>query len=315
MKKTIFLFMFLITCALAVFAQKKENGTIYIEHPANKIIADFNNAIVEGDSAKIAGFLSDDFKGYNGNSNVYGDKGLDKTAFVNMTLQYPRNLDYFKIETFPGSYPDALEYKKDNKDGEVVVQDWSMLKGVEKVTGVKIDAAAHRIYTINKNNKIKLILTYANSSVIEEIGASFSDRTNGKIYNHHQNINTIRKMMYALEKGDLDKCLGFYTDNARFSDINSAWDTSHSKAEEKTNQQNFLNAFEIKSIDMIGYPDYLEYEMNNSRSVLSWWNIHLVRKSDKKAISLPVHLNDDFDKDGKIISEMSYYSETILNKK
>lgn len=315
MKKTIFLFMFLITCALAVFAQKKENGTIYIEHPANKIIADFNNAIVEGDSAKIAGFLSDDFKGYNGNSNVYGDKGLDKTAFVNMTLQYPRNLDYFKIETFPGSYPDALEYKKDNKDGEVVVQDWSMIRGVEKVTGVKMDAAAHRIYTINKNNKIKLILTYANSQVLEEIGASFSDRTNGKIYNHHQNINTIRKMIYALEKGDLDKCLGFYTDNARFSDINSEWGTSHGKAEEKVNQQNFLNAFEIKNIEMIGYPDYLEYEMDNARSVLSWWNIHLVRKSDKKAITVPVHLSDDFDKDGKIISEMSYYSETLLNKK
>lgn len=307
--------MFIITCTLAVSAQKVANGTIYIEHPANTVIADFKNAIVAGDSAKIAGFLTDDFRGYNGNTNVYGDKGMDKAAFVNMTLQYPRNLDYFKIETMPGSYPDALEYKKDNNDGEVVVQDWSMLRGVEKLTGVKIDAASERIYYLNNKNKIKRIISYANGPVIDEIRASFSDRTNGKIYNHHANINTVRKMIYAFEKGDLDKCLGFYSDNARFSDINGGMNEWRTKAEEKKNQQNFLNAFEVKDIEMVGYPDYLEYEMNNGRSVLSWWNIHLVRKSDKKAITLPMHLNDDFDKDGKIISEMSYYSESILNKK
>ena len=146
MKKVIFLFSFLIISALAVLAQKKENGTIYIDHPANKVVADFENAIVEGDSAKIAGFLTDDFKGYNGTTSVYPYKGLDKTAFVKRMLLYPRHLDYFKIETMPGSYPDALEYKKDNKEDDMAVQDWSMLKGVEKVTGVKIDAAAQHIY-------------------------------------------------------------------------------------------------------------------------------------------------------------------------
>lgn len=315
MKKIIFLSMFLTISVLAVFAQEKENGTIYIEHPANKVVADFENAIVEGDSAKISGFLTDDFKAYNGTSSVYGDKGMDKTAYVKRMLAYSRNLDYFKIETIPGSYPDALKYKKDNKDREMVVQDWVMVRGVEKVTGVKIDAAAENIYTLNNNNKITRLISYNNTLVINEIGASFTNRTNGKIYNHHTNINTVRKMIYALEKGDLDKCLSFYSDRATFSDINSEWGTSHGKAEEKVNQQNFLNAFEIKSIDMIGYPDYLEYEMNNGRSVLSWWNIHLVRKLDKKAIVMPIHLNDDFDEDGKIISEMFYYSEALLNKK
>lgn len=315
MKKVIFLSMLLFISTLALVAQKKENGTIYIEHPANKVAADFENAIVEGDSTKIAGFLTDDFKAFNGTSNLYPPKGMDKTAFVNRMLLFPRNLDYFKIETIPGSYPDALEYKKDNKDGGMVVQDWIMVRGVEKVTGVKIDAAAERIYYINKNNKINRIINYDNSAVLEEIGASFSNRTNGKIYNHHANINTVRKMIYALEKGDLDKCLGFYSDDAKFSDINSEWGTSHGKAEEKVNQQNFLNAYDIQSIDMIGYPDYLEYEMNNGRSVLSWWNLHLVRKSDKKVIVMPIHLNDDFDENGKIISEMFYYSETLLNKK
>lgn len=314
MKKSTLFVTFALGATMA-FAQKKENGTIYIEHPDNKVIADFEKASVDGDSAKIASFLTEDFKGYNGTSNVYKDSGMDKLAYVKNALLYPRNLDYFAIETLPGSYPDALEYKKDNKEGDVIVQNWSIIRGIEKVTGVKIDAAAERIYTITKDNKIKRIISYANKQVIEEIEASFTNRTNGKIYNHHENINTIRKMIYTLEKGDLDKCLSFYSDDARFSDINSEWGKSHGKAEEKANQQNFLNAFEIKSIDMIGYPDYLEYEMGNARSVLSWWNIHLVRKADKKAIALPIHLNDDFDANGKIISEMFYYSETLLNKK
>lgn len=294
MKKVNFLTILLLVSTLAVFAQKKENGTIYIEHPANKVVADFEKAVVAGDSAKIAGFLSDSFRVYNGTTNVlYGNKGMDKTAYINRMLLYSRNLDYFNIQTIPGSYPDALDYTKDNKDGDMVVQDWIMIKGEEKVAGTKIDAMAEHIYYVNKDNKIFRLISYENSAVMEELSASYTPRTNGTIYNHHPNINTVRKMIYTLERGDLDKCLSFYSDNAQFSDINSECGTSHGKAEEKVNQQNFLNAFDIKSIDMIGYPDYLQYEEGNARSVLSWWNVHLVRKSDKKVIVLPIHLNDD----------------------
>mgnify|MGYP000562799504 FL=1 len=66
---------------------------------------------------------------------------------------------------------------------------------------------------------------------------------------------------------------------------------------------------------MRGYPDYLEYEMSDGREVLSWWNYHLIRKSDKKRITVPMHFSNSFDKDGKIISEMAYYSDTLLNAK
>ena len=65
---------------------------------------------------------------------------------------------------------------------------------------------------------------------------------------------------------------------------------------------------------MIGYPDYLEYEMDNGREVLSWWKLHLVRKSDKKAIILPMHISDGFDEKGKIVTEMVYYSQSLLAK-
>jgi hypothetical protein len=314
MKKSLFLFAFAFLHIIA-FGQKKNNGTIYIEHPAIGIVDEFEKAIVAGDSAKIAGFLTDDFKSYNGTTTSLNDPATGKTAYVNNILRYSRELDYFAIEPIPGSYPDALEYKKDNKEGETVVQDWLIVKGVHKATGVKLDAAAQRIYYLTKDNKIKRIINYSNGQVIDEIFASFSDRTNGKIYNHHENINTIRKAVYAFEKGDVDKSLSFFSDEARIYDINIEWGKYFTKAETKANWQKFLDDFEIKSIDMVGYPDYLEYEMDNGREVLSWWKFNIVRKADKKEIALPVHISSGFDEKGKIVSQIMYYSTSLLTSK
>ncbi|HRO46479.1 nuclear transport factor 2 family protein [Agriterribacter sp.] len=314
MKKALFLFALTFTGTIAVFAQKKANGTVYIEHPAINVVDEFIKATVSGDEARINSFLTDDFRSFNGVSNAYGDSGATKKAFVANALRYHNEFDYFSIEPYPGSYPDAVEYKKDNKNDEVWVQTWDLLKGMHKATGVKLDAAAHRLYKLTKENKIKAIINYSNGSILDEIGVSFSNRTNGKIYNHHENINTVRKSMYAYEKGDFDKALSFFSDDARFYDINDEYRKYLNKTEAKADWQKFSNDFDIKFIEMIGYPDYLEYEMDNGREVLSWWKLHLVRKSDKKAIILPMHISDGFDENGKIISEIVYYSQSLLAK-
>lgn len=314
MKKALLIFASTL-CVFTTFAQKKTNGTVYIEHPAIKAVADFEAATVSGDSAKIASFLTDGFKSYSGTSSSYTDTGSSKKAFINLALRYSRELDYFALDTYPGSYPDAIEYVKDNKDQEVWVQTWSQLKGVHKETGVKIDAAAHRLYRLTKDNKIKSIINYSNGSLIDEIGNSYGNRTNGIIYNHHDFINTVRKAMYAFEKGDLDKCLSYYSDDARFADINMEYGKSVSKKDIKAVWQKFLNDFEIKSIEVVGYPDYLEYEMNEGREVLSWWKYNLVRKADKKAITVPLHISNSFSKDGKIEAEVLYMSDVLLNAK
>ena len=313
MKKALFIIPAIAACFM-VSAQKKTNGSIYIEHPAIGVVNSFESAIVSGDSAKIATFLTEDFKSYNGTTANMNAPALNKKAFINNQLLYSKHLDYFAIVPVPGSYPDALEYAKDNKNNETVVQDWIMINGVEKQSGVKIDAAAQRIYYVTKDNKIRQIISYSNGRVIDEIDASFTNRTNGKIYNHHENINTVRRMMYALEKGDLDKNISAYRDDARFAGADFDVTKMHSKAEERAAMQDFLNNFEIKSIDIVGYPDYLEYELGNGRSVLSWWKLNLVRKKDKKAIVLPMHINDDFDENGKIISEIAYYNAALLEK-
>ncbi|WP_295124907.1 hypothetical protein [uncultured Chitinophaga sp.] len=108
--------------------------------------------------------------------------------------------------------------------------------------------------------------------------------------------------------------LSFFSDNVTFSDINTEWGKTANKTETKAAWQKFLQDFEIKSIEQVGYPDLLEYEVNGSKDVLSWWKYNLVRKSDKKAIILPIHFCDSFDEDGKIVEEISYYSESLLRK-
>lgn len=301
-------------CTFINYAQQK-NGTVFIEHQAIDVVEAFVKASVSGDKTKMASYLTQDFKEYNGTSNNKTDEGMDKETFLNNQMVYFDQLDYYARDTFPGSYPDAIEYKKDNSNNQIWVQTWDVLKGVQKNTGVKIDAAAHRIYTLTKDYKIKMIISYGNGSVLDEIRASFTNRSNGTIYNHVENINTVRKMMYAFENLDIDKCLSFYSEDATFYDINTTVGTSSTKAETKVNWKKFIDNYEIVSIDMIGYPDYLEYEMGDGREVLSWWNFHLIRKSDKKKIEIPFHFSNSFDADGKIVSEMEYYSQALLNAK
>ncbi len=310
MKTTILTAMLLI--AFIATAQKK-NGTVYIEHPAIDVVNDFTKASAAGDRAKMASYLTDDFKAYNGTSDNDNDKGMDKEAFLDNQMLYHDNLDYYAIETFPGSYPDAIEYKKDNPDGDVWVQTWDLIKGVHKTTGVKIDAASHRLYTLTKNNKISRLITYKNDGVIDEIRSSFSDRKNGTIYNHHDFINTVRKMMYAIENNDWDKAYSFYDKDAQFVDSSSPDFKSISLAEQKAIDKQILDKFDVASIDVVGYPDYLHYEMGDAHVVQSWWNINFMRKSDKKAITVPIHYQMYFNEDGKITSETVYYNPKLLD--
>lgn len=310
MKTTILSVMMLI--AFISTAQKK-NGTVYDEHPAINVVQDFVKACVAGDKAKMGSYLTDDFRGYYGTSKDANDKGMDKAEFIANRMVYHDQLDYYSDETYPGSYPDAIEYKKDNPDGEVWVQTWDIINGVHKTTGVKIDAPVHTLYTLTKNNKIKTAIIYDNEGVIDEIRASFSDRKNGTIYNHHENINTVRKMVYAMENNDLDKMYSFYDEKARFIDSSSPTLESNSLTEQKAFDKQILDKYQITGIDMVGYPDYLQYEMGNQGLVQSWWNINLIRKSDKKAIVLPIFYTDTFNDEGKITSETAYYNAKLLD--
>mgnify|MGYP000262366051 CR=1 FL=1 len=310
MKTKILSVMLLIACI--TYAQKK-NGTIYIEHQAITVVEDMTKAFVSGDSEKVASYLADDFKAYNGVSINPNNKGQDRESFSNTAKNWKETLDYFSISRSPGAYPDALEYKEGNQKDVVWVQTWEDMKGVHKKTGVKINMPMHRLFVVNKDNKIQTILTYNNANIGSEIGRSYTDRTNGTIYNHHENINTIRKMIYAMEFNDWDKVYSFYDDDARFLSSSSPTYEGISLTEQKVIDKQILDKFEISSIDMVGYPDYLEYEMGDARIVQSWWNFYLVRKADKKKIILPILYINDFNEEGKITSETAYYNPKLMD--
>ncbi|MDT7827325.1 nuclear transport factor 2 family protein [Pricia sp. S334] len=311
-KNTLFVLAFLSLPAL--FAQKKTNGKIYIEHPAINVVQNFVKASVAGDTTQLVQYMAEDFTAYNGTSDDPLGQSMDQEAYIRNVMLYHDQLDYYSIEPFPGSYPDALEYKEREQENLTTVLTWNQVKGVHKTTGVKIDAAAHRQYDVTKDDKIKRIITYSNGGVIDEIRASFADRTNGTIYNHHDNINTVRKMVYALEKGDMEKVYSFFDKDARFGNLSSFKTRGVSLEEQKALDKKVLEQFEIKHIEMSGYPDYLEYEMDNGRVVQSWWNFQLIRKSDKMAIELPMFYLHDFDGEGKIIREAAYYNEKLMEQ-
>nr|WP_315200006.1 nuclear transport factor 2 family protein [uncultured Flavobacterium sp.] len=308
--------MVLLIAVCITYAQKKTNGTIYVEHPAITTVEAMTQASVSGDTDKVAGFLADDFKYYSGTSTNKDDKGMNKTDYLKTVKMWKDNIDYLSIKRFKEAYPDALEYKDDKQKDVVWVQTWEEIKGVEKKTGVKIDRPLHRLFTVTKDNKIKMLINYSTSTVGDEINESFADRTNGQIYNHHENINSVRKMIYAFENKDFDKAYAYYDDKATFIDINSPdIDKQYTLAEQKANDEKMFEIYDLVSIDQVGYPDYLHYELDDARVVQSWWKIRLIRKADKKNIVLPMMFIDTFDDKGKITNEIAYYSQKVLEVK
>ena len=310
MKKVVLVVLML--CTFINYAQKK-NGTIYVEHPAITTVEAMTQAFVKGDTQQVASYLADDFRAYNGTSTDPNDKGQDKESFSKSAKGWNDVIDYFSISRSPGAYPDALEYKDDNQKDVMWVQTWEDMKGVHKKTGVKINQPMHRLFIVNKNNKIQTIITYNNPTILSEVRQSFSDRKNGTIYNHHENINTVRKMMYAIEFNDWDKAYSFYDKDVEFVDSSSPTMESISLTEQKEIDKKILEKYDVSSIDMVGYPDYLHYEMGDMGVVLSWWNINFIRKADKKAITMPIHYQMNFNKEGKITSETAYYNAKLLD--
>lgn len=314
MKNCIVTVLLIATCI--TYAQKKANGTIYVEHPAITTVEAMTQAFVSGNTDKVASYLADDFKYYSGTSINKDDKGMDKTAYLKTVKTWKDNIDYPSIKRSKGAYPDALEYKDADQKDLVWVQTWEDIKGVQKETGVKIDRPIHRLFTVNKDNKIKMMINYSTSTVNDEINESFTERTNGQIYNHHENINSVRKMVHAFENKDFDKAYAYYDDKATFIDINNPdINKEFTLAEQKENDKKMFELFDLVSIDQVGYPDYLHYELDDARVVQSWWKIRIIRKSDKKNIVLPMMFIDTFNDKGKIINEIAYYSEKILEAK
>ncbi|MCM4152363.1 nuclear transport factor 2 family protein [Arenibacter sp. N53] len=309
MKKSILLAMGLMV--VFGYSQKKKNGTIFLEHPAIEVVNGMMTAFIAGDAEKVGSYLAEDFKAYNGFSTNKDDKGTTKEEYLEQVNFWKDNIAYLSSEPSEGAYPDALEYKESG----VWVQTWDHIKGMHKKTGVKLDMPYHRLYKLDDDNKIKSMINYFDNDVIWEVRRSFGDRQNGTIFNHHDNINTVRKLMYALEFNDLETFYSFYAEDARFYSLELPDGESLGLDEIKERNKKLMETYTIDSLDENGYPDYLEYDMQDAKVVQSWWKFRLTRKSDGKKIILPALYLHDFDDEGKITRSIAYVSTKILDAK
>lgn len=300
----------MIVPSLIMYSQTKKNGTIYNEHPAIKLVEDMTQAFVAGDTVKVASYLADDFKAYNGMNTDPDNKGADKSSYLKRVAFWKNNTSYLSIERAKGAYPDALEYKESG----LWVQTWDFLKGVHNKTGVRLNMQLHRLFVINDDNKIAMMITYDDGTVFQELRQGFQPRTNGTIYNQHENINKVRRMMSALENADPEKAFSYFTEDAKFSNLDMPADETHSLSEEKEGFTKMLNDWTIDAIEVVGYPDYLEYELGAAKVVQSWWKVRMTRKKDKKQFVIPMMLTHNFNDDGMITREHGYYSlSTLMN--
>lgn len=308
MKKNVIILVMLVSGVM--YSQKKKNGTVFKEHPAITMIEAMQQADIVGDSAKVATFLADDFKSYSGTSRDKNAKGDSKQDFLKWSANRTEWVSYLSLSRHGEAYPDAIEYK----DGKTWVQTWNYLKGVHNSTGVKVEMPVHNLYRLNKDDKIDMVINY-NYPIGQDIREGFTERKNGTLYNQHEYINKVRRMMAAFENMDLEKAYSYFDEKATFTTLEMTWGESETLEETKARHEAFYENFEIESIDVIGYPDLLHYEMGDGMTVQSWWNFRLIRKSDKKKIQWPAMYSHDFNKEGVIDGSMGYFSSKVLNEK
>lgn len=299
--------MFLLGLVMA-YGQTEKNGTIFSEHPALALVKAMNAAWVSGDTAAVAGYLHEEFRGWNGSNTNKNAQGTTKSGFIRSMTNFWSNFSHLSMEPSRGSTPDALEFK----DGNIWVQTWNRLKGVHNATGVKVDMPVHHLYLI-KDDKILTAIIYDNNNVFRSIWESMDDRKNGTIYNAHEYINKVRRMVHAFEFGDLETAYSFFADNARFTSLETPRGESLNLEEVKQRNAQMMEEYEINSIDVVGYPDYLEYDLRDSKAVQSWWDFRLTRKSDNKRIVMPVMYIHDFNDEGKIVRSSAYMSTKWLD--
>ena len=292
----------LLTLALCtgLFAQKKKNGTIYIEHPAIDVVNQMYEAVNTKDSLKLASLIADDFKGYSGDEMNKDAEATTKEEFLQNVSAWQTYNRYFTLKQTDNGYPDAVEYKDETFSSLTWVYAWEKMTGVGGTTGVKFSQPRHVQYGVTDKNQIVFARIYQNQGPFTESWRSQRELKDGQIYSHHPNINTVRKALHALEFNDMDAYYEAFTDTAQFDGLFNDWDNDPLNKEEiKALQKDFLATYTVNSFDC-AWIKYYEFDSQRDY-VQSWWRVSLTRKSDKKVTVIPVMFNHRFNDEGKIV--------------
>lgn len=298
MKKIAVLLLLSLFVAMG-FAQK-ENGKVFIEHPALGKINQLWAAFEKGDQAAYAALLADTVRIFR-NGQMFKQTGADAAKGLDW---WSKEFENLKVVADTPAYADAIEYDQ----GGLWVQDWLRIQGTHTKTGINLDLQMHNLYHFNKEGKISGIHHYFNNDIFAEIRNSGRTLENGTVYINHPYILTVRKAVNAYAAKDEATLRTFYAKDARFSNTTMKWRESVGLDDALKGWQSFWDSTEDIYLEQVGYPDCIYYTKNDEYNVYSWWILHTTMKESGKKIAAPIMLSISFDKDGKITRDMAYYS-------
>jgi len=295
----------MILCFSFSFAQKKTNGKLYIEHPAMETVEEFNKAFVAGDQETMKSLVADNFRWYTLSMREPGtlDQLLRRSNYLS------KNIMNFEIKHYGGSYPDALEYKKDDIL-EVMTYTW--MSGYDKNTGVELDMPRYVNFRINKEGKIRSMNIMDDQARWNKAYEAWDTRANGVIYKDHPLVTKVRLMMHDYQTQDVEKIKSNYTENTMFYDVmNSPINEFKTLDEEFAQFNQYMEVLELVNITESGFPDVLDYE-GNGAVVISWWEMEFRNRKSGNTSTIKQHIQHSFNEKGEIVREDYYFNPAQL---
>ena len=143
--------------------------------------------------------------------------------------------------------------------------------------------------------------------ILLSCGVFAQEQKNGTIYKEHPYITTVNNSMALFLKQDWDGLANLYSDTVKFYDPSTP--KPYGLADAKKGWAGIYAGWEQITVTKQGYPDGLQYD-KDPFTVQSWWTITSVNKKTKKTAKVYMVQFDEFNKDGKIAREISYYDQT-----
>ena len=302
MKKIILLIT--IMFSLVSYSQKEANGKIYIEHPAIEIVDQFTKAYVAGDLEKIKELVTEDVQVI-----TLRDRTPRKLNWILGTSDYlSKNFVNFNIKHYGGSYPDVLEYKKDNV---VDVKTYERLTGYDKNTGLSLNMPRYSTFRMN-GDKIAGIWINDDQVLWQKNSEAYGTSKNGVIYKDHPLVTKVRLLLQDYLTMDVDKIKSNYTENTLFYNVmNSGVDEFKTLEEEFEQFDQYMEMFELMGFRESGFPDVLDYD-GDGAVVISWIEMTFKNRKSGNITTLLQHIQHYFNEEGEIVREDYYFNPSQL---
>ena len=303
------LIIVLMVC-ISLNAQKKKNGTIFIEHPAFDVVENLHSAMNSNDSDALSKIIADDFRGVAGDQMNKDAKPQTKAQFIQQVKNNHEISKYFNIRQSSNGYPDAVEYKDENFSGTWVYS-WEYFTAVGGTTGIDYSQPRHTQYVVNKDNQIAFARYYLNQYPYSQTSNSQMEMKDGDVYSHHSNINTVRRFVKALQYNDDENLFVDFAENVNVNGLFNDWGSDPMNLDGlKSGFETFKSNYKINSMDNM-WIKFFKIE-SDSNFVQSWWRFSVTRKKDGKEIVFPVMFNHTFNDDGKIVRHWESWNEAKL---